>query len=207
MSESVIRITNGPMRQNCYIVHEDGIALIIDPGSEADRIIEAIDSNHLQPRAILNTHAHFDHIGAVEAVRTHFQIPFFLHDGDVPLMRRANLYKLIFSSETNVTVPKQVTSVADIRQSDLGPFDVSVLETPGHTEGGVSFVIGASLFSGDTLMGSGPGRSDLPGGSRKALQQSLQKYAALPPDLTIYAGHGRPVSLGEALLAGAGAEA
>ncbi len=205
MSERVIRITNGPMKQNCYIVHEDGIALIIDPGSEADRIIDDIDSNHLQPVAILNTHGHFDHIGAVEAVRTRYQIPFFLHDGDIPLMRRANLYKLIFSSETNVTVPQEVCSMTDIRNANLGLFDVNVLETPGHTEGGVSFVIGASLFSGDTLMGNGPGRSDLPGGSSKALQQSLQTYRDLPSDLTVYAGHGRPVSLAEALGAETGA--
>jgi hydroxyacylglutathione hydrolase len=205
VSERVIRITNGPMKQNCYIVHEDGIALIIDPGSEADRIIDDIDSNHLQPVAILNTHGHFDHIGAVEAVRTRYQIPFFLHDGDIPLMRRANLYKLIFSSETNVTVPQEVCSMTDIRNANLGLFDVNVLETPGHTEGGVSFVIGASLFSGDTLMGNGPGRSDLPGGSSKALQQSLQTYRDLPSDLTVYAGHGRPVSLAEALGAETGA--
>lgn len=207
MNATVIQITNGPMKQNCYLVGDGDSALIIDPGSEAERIVAQIESHDLQPLAILNTHAHFDHIGAVEALRLHYDIPFYLHDGDVALMRRANLYRLIFSGETSVTVPTKVRSYSDLDVSALAPFDIKVMETPGHTEGGVSLLINDALFTGDTLMGNGPGRADLPGGSKPDMAQSLLKYQSLPPDLTIYAGHGRPVSLGAALSIKAGAEA
>ena len=77
MTQSIMQITNGPMKQNCYIVSKDGYALIIDPGSEDERIITEIENNKLQPIAILNTHAHFDHIGAVEIIRKRYNIPFF----------------------------------------------------------------------------------------------------------------------------------
>ena len=169
MTQSIMQITNGPMKQNCYIVSKDGYALIIDPGSEDERIITEIENNKLQPIAILNTHAHFDHIGAVEIIRKRYNIPFFLSDADLPLMRRANLYRLIFNGKTNVTVPTEVCSVIDLRIANLDPFEVQVIDTPGHTEGGMSFVIGDALFTGDTLMGNGPGRSDLPGGNKDDL--------------------------------------
>ncbi|MEQ8322563.1 MAG: MBL fold metallo-hydrolase [Rhodospirillales bacterium] len=207
MNASVIQITNGPMKQNCYLVYDDHSALIIDPGSEAERIVEQIECHDLQPLAILNTHAHFDHIGAVEALRLQYDIPFYLHDGDVALMRRANLYRLIFSGETSVRVPTEVRSYCNLEATALAPFDVKVIETPGHTEGGVSLLIDDALFTGDTLMCNGPGRTDLPGGCKPDMAQSLLKYQSLPPYLTIYAGHGRPVSLGTALSVKSGAEA
>lgn len=202
MTQSIMQITNGPMKQNCYIVSKDGYALIIDPGSEDERIITEIENNKLQPIAILNTHAHFDHIGAVEIIRKRYNIPFFLSNADLPLMRRANLYRLIFNGETNVTVPTEVCSVIDLRIANLDPFEVQVIDTPGHTEGGMSFVIGDALFTGDTLMGNGPGRSDLPGGNKDDLARSLDEYHALSQNLTVYAGHGRPLSLADALRIG-----
>lgn len=189
------------MKQNCYIVSENGFALVIDPGSESDRIIPEIENNSLRPLAILNTHAHFDHIGAVEAIRQRYEIPFFLHDADLPLMRRANLYRMIFSGETNVTVPLEVRSLKELSDFDLDPFKIQVLETPGHTEGGASFVINEALFTGDTLMGNGPGRADLPGGNKDDLACSLMQYEMLSPSLTVYAGHGHPVTLSDALSA------
>jgi hydroxyacylglutathione hydrolase len=190
---------NGKWLQNCFLVTNHlRQALIIDPGSDPEGITKLVSELGVQPVAILNTHAHYDHVGAVSALIQKFEVPFFLHGNDKKLLKQANLYKMLFESKNNISIPDfgvdfaigpEVLSVAD--------FTVNVIHTPGHTAGSVCLVIGNALFSGDTLMSGGPGRTDLPGGDKIKLKDSLQKLRELPEDRIVYAGHGKPFMLQE----------
>ena len=115
-------------------------------------------------------------------------------------MWRANLYKLIFDSREAVTVPDITHDLRELPASlKFGSFEVGWFATPGHTAGSVCFTVDQALFTGDTLMPNGPGRTDLPGGNPEDLQDSLERLKALPADLHLYAGHGPAARLGDAL--------
>lgn len=196
---SVIRFTNGPWKQNCYILKgHDDMAIIVDPGSEADAITALLDEHGLQPLAIINTHAHFDHIGAISDLVERYSIPFYVHAGDEKLLRSANTYRLLFGSRSTIPIPQGAKWLKDADDAlDIGPYTFEVIATPGHTEGGVCFKIDDILFTGDTVLPSGPGRTDLPGGDKVALADSVKRLRALPTHLVAYAGHGTPRTLAE----------
>ena len=195
----VTTFVNGKWRQNCYLIsNTQREALIVDPGSDPEAISELITELGVQPVAILNTHAHYDHIGAISGLMQKYQIPFFLHGDDAKLLKQANLYKILFETQNSISIPTFGEDFAkgpeDLR---VAGFSVRVIHTPGHTAGGVCLLIGSNLFSGDTLMPGGPGRTDLPGGDKVKLKDSLQKLRELPEDYLVYAGHGKPFMLQE----------
>lgn len=195
----VTTFVNGKWRQNCYLISNDqGDALIVDPGSDPEAIAKLITELGVQPVAILNTHAHYDHIGAISGLMQKYEIPFFLHGDDAKLLKQANLYKILFETKNSISIPTFGEDFAagpeDLR---VAGFSVRVIHTPGHTAGGVCLLIGSNLFSGDTLMLGGPGRTDLPGGDKVKLKDSLQKLRELPEDHLVYAGHGKPFMLQE----------
>jgi len=195
----ITTFVNGKWRQNCYLVsNAQREALIVDPGSDPEAIAELITELGVQPVAILNTHAHYDHIGAISGLIQKYQIPFFLHGQDEKLLKQANLYKILFETKNSISIPPFCEDFAkwpeDLR---VAGFSVRVIHTPGHTAGGVCLLIGCNLFSGDTLMPGGPGRTDLPGGDKIKLSESLQKLRELPEDCTVYPGHGKPFMLQE----------
>ncbi len=196
---------NGKWRQNCYLVADGaGDALIIDPGSQAGDIIALIDRHGWRIHSILNTHAHYDHMGAVADLMERYQAPFYLHHADQPLLQRANLYRMLFESRDAVRVPSIIQDIAELPATfQTGPFTVSWLSTPGHTEGSVCLRIGNVLFSGDTLMQGAIGRTDLPGGNRDLLLASIRKLMDLPGDTVVYGGHGSPTTLSSELSPGA----
>jgi glyoxylase-like metal-dependent hydrolase (beta-lactamase superfamily II) len=198
MMHKVSALPNGPWKQNCYVVsdNETRKALIIDPGSDGPAIFELVCRDSLTPIAILNTHAHYDHIGAVAQLMELYSIPFYLNFADAKLLKQANLYKMLFGGKESIVIP---TPTHDLRQQSaalhLGGFDVEVLLTPGHTQGSTCLQIGANLFSGDTLLPAGPGRADLPGGDKSALKQSIQLLRNLPTETKVWPGHGRMFEL------------
>ena len=199
MTYIVTAIPNGKWRQNCYLVSdkETGLTLIIDPGSDAPLIQGLLSSNAFTPVGILNTHAHYDHIGAVAALMEHYKLPFYLNPADAKLIKQANLYKFLFDSNVSVDIPDPTHELtAQVAVLKLGGFQISVMCTPGHTKGGTCFLIGVDLFSGDTLLHTGPGRTDLPGGDKIELEQSIQLLSKLPGSTTVRPGHGRSFSLG-----------
>jgi hydroxyacylglutathione hydrolase len=193
--------TNGRWRQNCYIVgSEENDALIIDPGSDAEAIVEILSTRDWRPLAIINTHAHYDHIGAVASLMEQFNVPFYLHGGDIELLRRANLYRLAFGARESVRIPDVSHDLGECSgHLTIGSFELAVFHTPGHTEGGVCFQLADNLFSGDTLMASGRGRIDLPGGGEDGLDRSLEFLSTLDGSLAIHGGHGPSVTLADAL--------
>ena len=191
-------LTNGKLKQNCYIVSDDntGVTLLIDPGSDAPLIQQEISRNSLTPMAILNTHAHYDHIGAVATLMAQYNIPFYLSSADRKLLKQANVYKLLFESRESIVIPEPTHDLAPNETIQLDSFEVRLHFTPGHTGGSFCLQIGADLFSGDTLLPNGPGRTDLPGGDKNAMLISLELLRKLPDATAVWPGHGRSFSLG-----------
>jgi len=192
------KIITGKLKQNCYLISKNKLLIIIDPGNNATEIVDEIDNNNLIPLAILNTHAHFDHIGAVDYIKNKYSIPFYLHSNDARLLRSANLYQLVFKGDGNIKVPS-VDFFFDKNNNlndSFGEIKFNFLHTPGHTNGSVCIMIKNNLFTGDTLMKNVIGRSDLPGGNKKRLIDSLIKIKDLPKNFIIYPGHGKKSILG-----------
>lgn len=191
--------TNGIYRENAYIVGDGGAALIIDPGSDADGIAVILADNGWAPAAIIATHAHFDHVGAVAELMGQYDIPFYLHRADAALLKRMNLYKMVIDPGAALKVPEITHDLTDVDDLAIAGFEVAVLPSPGHTPGGVCFRIGSELFTGDTVLPAGVGRIDLPGGDGDALEKSVAMLNTLPRDLTAHPGHGASMALGDLL--------
>ena len=192
MGVQVTTFVNGRWRQNCYLVaNTEGDALIIDPGSGAPEIAALAEKDGLRPLAILNTHAHYDHVGAVAELMDRYAAPFYLHGADGQLLKRANLYRMLFESRDPVRIPAVSYDIATLPADfTVGPFRLSWLSTPGHTDGSVCLRIDEFLFSGDTLMRGAVGRTDLPGGDRGRILASLRILMNLPGETVVFGGHG-----------------
>jgi len=204
MSLQVTTFVNGNWQQNCYVVtNSEGAALLIDPGSQAQDIISLVDRNRWQVHAIVNTHAHFDHVGAVAELKEHYKVPFYLHAADESLLKRANFYRLVFGTTEPIRIPSVTHDISDIPETcGIGPFTVSWIGTPGHTEGSVGLLLENFLFSGDTLMHNAVGRTDLPGGNLAQLSASLRKLMTLPGETVVCGGHGKTTTIMAAFSAG-----
>ena len=179
MAITIEQVITGKWKENCYIVYNSNKeTLIIDPGSNANIITQYVKDNDLKTLAILNTHAHYDHIGGIYELKEAFIIPFYLHSEDQKLLDSANLYRAIFDGDHPVKVP-QVDFYFDKIKTPLqfGSFLVDIILTPGHTKGGVCFCIENMIFAGDTLLKGSIGRVDLPGGDKKTLLNSLIKIS------------------------------
>ncbi len=186
----------GAMGTNCYIVSDEhGHAAIIDPGGDAERILSDVKLNNLTVDVILLTHAHFDHIMAVEELRIATSAPVCVGAGDAPMLYdpKFNLSAMVFSAQTVSLTADRLLVDGDI--VTVGDITLTVMETPGHTKGSVCYLGDDVLFSGDTLFAGSVGRTDLPGGDMTALRRSLTRLAALDGDYTVYSGHGEETTL------------
>ena len=201
MNLHVEQFTTSSYRQNCYVVaNGDGEALIVDPGSDVDGIIDIIGNNDWRPLAVIATHAHFDHVGAVADVMEHFAIPFYLHNADQALLRRMNLFKMVVEKGPALRVPEITHDLAKMTGGfSIGGFTIEVMITPGHTPGGVCFVTNENIFTGDTVLPKGVGRTDLPGGDAEKLNLSIDKLRCLSGELIAHPGHGPSMPLGALL--------
>ncbi|MEK7822023.1 MAG: MBL fold metallo-hydrolase [Planctomycetota bacterium] len=199
----------GPLDVGCYILaNEDNEAVIIDPGGDADEIIKFIKGHKLQPRYLINTHGHGDHIGANKELKALFpELKICIHEEDKEAL--TNPFKNLsalggFQSKDYIlrSPPADVT----LKEGDritLGKIRLEVLHTPGHTPGGIC-LLGRSeddkpdvLFSGDSLFQGSIGRTDFPGGNQQDLVKSLrEKVLTLKEDTIVYPGHGPSTTIG-----------
>lgn len=180
-------LTLGDYRTNCYLVSDPkGLTALIDPGYDAENIRTVLEENRLTLGAILLTHGHFDHVGAVKSL-AQGGCPVYLNEKDLSLPPFLTAGPLTYTH--GLEEGERVT---------LGELTFTVLETPGHTPGSVCFLCENALFSGDTLFAGGWGRTDL-GGSMAQLRSSLNRLGRLPQTLRVYPGHGEQTTLAEEL--------
>ena len=192
MSETIdVRcVVVGMLEGNCYLVRCDpiGHGVIIDPGDEARRIADEVKAMGLEPEAILLTHGHVDHVNAAAALRRRFRSRVVCHGSDAEMVRGEETLSL-WGMQRNPCQVDQVVSDGDT--IIVGGQSISVLHTPGHTEGSVCYAIDTALFSGDTLFNGSIGRTDLPGGSDAQMMRSLKtRIAALADETEVFPGHG-----------------
>ncbi len=200
MSLSLMRFTVGALQENCYLVfsEETKQAVLIDPGDEAERLLGALEQQNLSLEAIWLTHAHFDHIGAVQGIRNTFDVPVLLHPNDKELYhnsyKAAAIWNIPFEQPTAET-----TDLTDEQILNLAGVDVKCLFTPGHAPGHIAFYIESQslVLAGDALFQGSIGRTDLPSGNHTELIESIKtKLLVLPDDTQVYPGHGPETTIG-----------
>jgi glyoxylase-like metal-dependent hydrolase (beta-lactamase superfamily II) len=183
----------GPLQCNCYVLWDDAErALVIDPGDEPEKILGALRSRGLRPTLIVNTHGHFDHTGAVDALRNAFPAPYRIHAEEREILSMIPAGTKMWGL-TIPAAPKPTEFLKDKDLFDLGKLRVEVLHTPGHTPGSCSFHAPAldAVFTGDTLFAGSIGRTDFPGGSMEQELASIhERLLALPPGTKVFPGHG-----------------
>jgi hydroxyacylglutathione hydrolase len=189
----------GPIQTNCYVVgcEKTRLAAVIDPGDEAERILEVIQGSGLTVTHVLLTHAHFDHIAAVDEVMQATGAPLALHPDDLSLLNAGG--GSIFFGIKPPPIPDPTIRLAAGQEIPIGELTLHVLHTPGHTPGHVTFHEPNErvVFDGDVLFAQGIGRTDLPGGSYETLMRSItQQLMTLPDDTVVYSGHGPATTIG-----------
>ena len=179
-------LTLGAYQVNCYIIHDEKSTscCVIDPGYEADTILDKLSELGLTLEAILLTHGHFDHVGAVRDIAADTGCQVYLCADDLCLPTNLTAGKLYYTQ-----------TYAEGTRLHLAGLDITVLQTPGHTPGSVCLLIGDSLFSGDTLFAGSCGRTDLPGGSWTDMQNSLKRLSQIEANLWVLPGHGESTML------------
>ena len=196
-------IESAPFGENTYVVSRPGVpaCLVIDPGFEPERVIEAIRAAGLAPEAILLTHGHSDHIAGNAALRRQWPgLPILIGQGDAPKLGDP-AGNLSGAFGIALTSPPADRLLADRERLDLAGFALDVHEIPGHSSGHVVFVLGGHVppvvFAGDVLFHESIGRTDFPDGDFATLARGIRgRLYALPDDTIVFPGHGPPTTVG-----------
>ncbi len=187
------RITVGAYGTNCYIIacNRTKSGAVVDPGDEAERIMQAVEKHGLRIEYIILTHGHFDHIGALAKVRGRTTAKVAIHKKDAHMLQDPGKSLAAFVGNDYEKVYADMF-LEDGVVLELGDLRLEVIHTPGHTRGGICIKIGEDvLISGDTLFAGSVGRTDLPGGDFDTLIESIRtKILTLQQDTKVYPGHG-----------------
>lgn len=190
----------GPLQSNCYLVYDEaGLdAVVIDPGDEPERIYRSVREKHLKVAAIVCTHAHFDHVGAVGRLRQKTGAPVLLHAEDLELFSRADEQGAIWGFRIEQP-PKPDSFVSEGDAITAGAVTLRVLHTPGHSPGGICLYAEAEgvVFTGDTIFAGSIGRTDFKGGDIEALKRSFRRIINLPEKTQLFPGHGNWTTVGD----------
>ncbi|MDA2915968.1 MBL fold metallo-hydrolase [Nitrospinae bacterium AH_259_B05_G02_I21] len=200
MAIAVTCFTVSQLAENTYLIgcDETKEAIFIDPGDEPARLLKAAEDSGFTVTKIVNTHGHFDHVGAVMAIKEALEVPFYLHKDDEPLLERLLQVGPMFGiGDGRLPVVDHYLEVG--QTVEVGNLSAEILFTPGHAPGHVSlhFADEGCVFSGDVLFAGSIGRTDLPGGSIATLMRSIEQVLlALPPETVVYPGHGPSTTIG-----------
>lgn len=183
----------GIMSTNCYLIENNNHSILIDPGDKAELLINYLTQNNLQLTAILLTHGHFDHIGAIDELVEKYNCPVYIHQDD---------YEMIYNDQLNLSnyygelkIKSKATTVD--KDIDIGDFHFEFLHLPGHTIGSCFIILKNYhvIFSGDVLFKNGIGRFDFPTSSSTDTRNSIKKIKEIKDDYEIYPGHGELTTL------------
>ncbi len=193
------RLILGQMAVNCYVVfnEETKNCLIIDPGDIGKKVLNFLELNELKPLAILLTHGHYDHIGAVDYLVNRFSMPVYIHSEGIATASDPNLNLSVYSSP--MAIEAALTIADEIK--GIGEFKFEYLHMPGHTPGSsmIHFTDLNALFAGDVLFKGAIGRFDFPNSSKHDTRQTIKKIKELDFDANVYPGHGEFTTLKEEL--------
>ncbi|MEI8080696.1 MAG: MBL fold metallo-hydrolase [Actinomycetes bacterium] len=198
----ISRLVLGPLETNCWVVSDDagGPAIVIDPAEDANRILAEVADRGVE--AVVLTHGHFDHLGAVSELLARTGAPLLVHHDDArSISTPSGTGGEAFGFDVTAPPPDRLLSDGD--RVEAGALQLTVLHTPGHTPGGICLFAAddgsgtPQLFSGDTLFAGSVGRTDFPGGDGRALAVSIAgKLAPLPAETRVHPGHGPDTTIG-----------
>lgn len=184
------KLVLGVYQENAYILIDENSreALIVDPGDEGDSLVKYLRGLNLELKAILLTHGHVDHVGAVDAVRDAFSVPVYISELDMKYIEQR---KMAFGKMRRADF-----FLKEGEEFYFAGKRIDIIETPGHSKGSLSFYIEGMLFSGDVLFQNSVGRTDLPGGNMEELLFSIkEKLMKLPGETRVFPGHGPETTL------------
>jgi len=193
-------VTVGPLAVNCFIIGDESVGegVVIDPGGDAERIIDATNRLGLTIRQVINTHGHFDHVGGNRRVLAATGARLLIHRDDAHFLSRAADVAVMYGLTTENSPPPD-QYLEDGMLIMIGSSPMRVLHTPGHTPGGCCLYLEeeGKVITGDTLFAEGVGRTDFPGSSHEALVEGIRAKLMPLPDATIaYPGHGPTTTIG-----------
>ncbi len=198
MGFSVETLVVGPIEENCYVLRDDDTdeGIIIDPGDNGQEILAYVRDNGIKVKLIVNTHGHWDHIGAVDFLRDELAVGLAIHADDASMLTATREEMAAYSVFAGGKRPAEIL-LKDGDTISFGNSSLKVIHTPGHTRGGICLYGGGCLFSGDTLFAGSVGRTDFPGGDYRAILHSVNIQLEQVDDETrVFPGHGPATRMG-----------
>src|SRR5210317_1915945 len=200
MTENLLvhQLSVGPLQVNCFVVacQRTREAMVIDPGEDGPRILQLAESKGYQVKKIVNTHGHFDHIGANQPVKEATSAVLMMHEADLPLLQNARNHAQAYGLTVSPSPdPDKFLNEGDV--FSVGEQSFSTFHVPGHSPGSICLLSDGHLFVGDVLFAGSVGRTDLPGGDFDALIEGVrEKLFRLPAETIVHPGHGPDTTIG-----------